>query len=195
MAALGLNDVVVCWRPGEIKVQPTITAKQTQGPALHLESVSLRYKFQETEDAEIPLSTLLEECHQRLLGSFLIRRYPLVFGTWKFRFAQEQLAISSITNATLGMAKRSLHSDLQSNFKGYVQKLKNNLTVAGMDESTHSTPHEAIQRSLELLFVHQIRPRIVKLDFTHAVMILKGKDKLDDPSSGETLDNRDILAF
>ena len=86
-----------------VAVQPIISARQTPGPALYLESVSLRYGFQRTESAEIPLSELLEECHQRLLGSILIRcvessnhrvfivqttspsrrRYPLVFGTWK----------------------------------------------------------------------------------------------------------------
>ena len=87
-----------------LPVQPIISAKQSPGSVHYLDSISLRYGFHRTEDAEVPLPALLEGCHQRLLGSLLIRcvgistyrvltakrtspsrrRYPLVFGTWKF---------------------------------------------------------------------------------------------------------------
>jgi hypothetical protein len=42
------------------------------------------------------------------------------------------------------------------------QKLKDSLTVDGMEESTPISPREAIQQSLELLFMSQIRPRVIK---------------------------------
>jgi hypothetical protein len=81
------------------------------------------------------------------------------------------------------------------------QKLKDSPTADGMDELTPIAPREAIQRSLELLFMDQIRPRVIKashflplsafyihesyqLDFTNAITTnlgnLEDKDR-DDP--------------
>ena len=201
-------------------VQPIITARQAPGPVHHLDSISLRYGFHWTEDAEVPLPALLEECHQRLLGSLLIRyveisicrvltvkrtspfrrRYPLVFGTWKFVSNKENPFIPHLSGGPIAFRTRAashqfdyecrfrygkavaslrLPEEIQRRYTGETnrshlcraegeQKLQDSHTADGMDELTPIAPREAIQRSLELLFIDQIRPRVIKA--SHVVL-------------------------